>query len=236
MFGVTGKYTVGHALGIGRATSGSISTNPIRVTVESPVVAPCDDEVLGGCTESLGNIGNGFGADVGFMMNLPMIRVGASITNLFNTFSWDEEALSYFPGTAVVEQGNNESDFDEAPYANAPADIRAIVEAYTFKPTLRVGAAMDFPSEFTVSADIHHRVSEEGIALGPRSHAAVGAEWRGLRLVHLRAGAGVISGGQQFSGGASLVFGPVNLSLAGALRKGDVESTLAQFTLSFGNR
>ena len=92
--------------------------------------------------------------------------------------------------------------------------------------------------DLTVSADIHHRVSEEGMALGPRSHLGVGAEWRGLKLVHLRAGAGLISGGTQFSGGASLVLGPVNLSVAGALRDAELGSqeTLAQFTLSFGNR
>ena len=90
--------------------------------------------------------------------------------------------------------------------------------------------------ELTVSADVHHQVSEEGIALGPRSHLGVGAEWRALKLIHLRAGLGLITGGTQYSGGASLVLGPVNLSVAGAARSGDHEGALAQFTLSFGNR
>lgn len=236
MFGVTGKYTVGHGLAVARATSGSISTDPISVSLESPAIAPCDDAILGGCSESVGNNGSGFGADVGFMMELPMLTVGASIINLFNTFSWDPATLSYRPGTAQYEDGTYDSEFDEAPLAGAPADIRAIVDEYTFKPTLRVGAAMDFPMDLTVSADIHHQVSDEGIALGPRSHLGVGAEWRALKLIHLRAGLGLITGGTQYSGGASLVLGPVNLSVAGAARTGDNEGALTQFTLSFGNR
>ncbi len=236
MFGVTGKYTVGHGLAVARATSGSISTDPISISLESPAIAPCDDAILGGCNESIGNNGSGFGADVGFMMELPMLTVGASVINLFNTFSWDLATLSYRPGTAQYEDGTYDSEFDEAPLAGAPADIRAIVDEYTFKPTLRVGAAMDFPMDLTVSADIHHQVSDEGIALGPRSHLGVGAEWRALKLIHLRAGLGLITGGTQYSGGASLVLGPVNLSVAGAARSGDNEGALTQFTLSFGNR
>lgn len=236
MFGVTGKYTIGHGLAVARATSGSISTDPITISVESPAIAPCDDVLLGGCTEWNGNAGSGFGADVGFMMELPMVTVGASIINLFNTFSWDAAALSYRPGTAQYVDGEYDSDFDEAPLAGAPADMRAIVDEYKFKPTLRAGAAMDLAMDLTVSADIHHQVSDEGIALGPRSHLGVGAEWRALKLIHLRAGLGLITGGTQYSGGASLVLGPVNLSVAGAARNGDNEGALAQFTLSFGNR
>lgn len=236
MFGVTGKYTVGHGLAVARASSGSISTDPITISVESPAITPCDDTVLGGCTEWNGNAGSGFGADVGFMMELPAVTLGASIINLFNTFSWDPAALSYRPGTAQYEDGEYDSDFDEAPLAGAPADIRAVVDEYEFKPTLRVGAAMDLPMDLTVSADVHHQVSDEGIALGPRSHLGVGAEWRALKLIHLRAGLGLITGGTQYSGGASLVLGPVNLSVAGAARNGDNEGALAQFTLSFGNR
>lgn len=238
MLGVTGKYTVGHGLAVARASSGSVSTDPIRIDLESPAVAPCDDTVLGSCTESMGSNGSGLGADVGFMMDLPAVRIGASIVNLFNTFAWDVETLSYRPGTALVEQDTAEVDFDEAPYSGAPADLRAVVDDYTFKPTLRAGAAMDFPMDLTVSADIHHRVSDEGLDIGPRSHLGVGAEWRALRLIHLRAGLGLVSGGTQISGGTSLVLGPVNLSVAGALRSGDEidQTSLAQFTLSFGDR
>jgi hypothetical protein len=238
MFGVTGKYTVGHGLAVARTTSGSITTNPIRITLDSPAIAPCGDELLGACTDRSGNNGKGLGADVGFMMKLPTVHIGASIINVFNTFSWNVETLSYRPGTTVVEEGASDSDFEEAPYGGAPAELRAIVDGYGFKPTLRAGAAMDFPRDVTVSADIHHRLSDQGLALGPRSHLGLGAEWRALRLIHLRAGAGLVSGGTQYSGGASLVLGPVSLSVAGAKRDTDAgqRESLAQLTLSFGNR
>ena len=236
VFGITGKYTVGHAVGVARANSGTISSDPIQISLESPAIGPCEDTVLGSCTDNVGNMGSGFGADVGFMMELPMITVGAAITDLINTFAWDLEAMSYRPGTVILQEGESESDFDEAPLASAPEELRAVIEDYTFRPTLRVGAAMDFPMDLTLSGDIHHRVSEEGIALGPRSHVGVGAEWRGLRLIHLRGGMALVSGGTQYSGGLSLVLGPVNLSVAGAARQGDTEGVLGQFTLSFGNR
>src|SRR5690606_27268583 len=38
VFGATGKYTVGHGLGLARATSGAISTDPLRVAMEMPIV------------------------------------------------------------------------------------------------------------------------------------------------------------------------------------------------------
>lgn len=236
--GVTGKYTVGHGLALARAGTGAVSTDPIRLTLESPAVAPCADEVLGQCRASSGNNGSGFGADVGIMMDLAILRLGASVINVVNTFSWDVETLSYRPGTAVVEEGAIESDFEEAGYDGAPADLRAAVEGFTFEPTVRLGAAMDVSRELTVSADVHHRVSEDAIALGPRSQLGVGAEWRGLPWLHLRGGAGVVSGGTQLSGGASLVLGSVNLSVAGALRDREAfdRTTLGQLTLSFGGR
>lgn len=238
MFGVTGKYTMGHALGVARATSGSVSTDPIRVSLETPVIGPCDDQLLGSCTESLGNTGSGFGLDLGFMMELPMITVGASVIDAVNTFSWDVSTLSYRPGTALVEQGTAESDFDEVQYDLAPEDLRAIVEDYKFRPTVRLGAAMDLPAALTVMGDVHYRLKEEALAVGPRSHLGLGAEWRGIPFLHLRAGGALVSGGTQYSGGASLVLGPVNLSAAAAVRDADLlgETVLAQFTLSFGNR
>ena len=109
---------------------------------------------------------------------------------------------------------------------------------YTFKPTLRLGAAVEFPMDLTISGDIHRRLSDEGIALTPQSHVGVGAEFRGLRVLHLRAGAAVITGGTQYSGGASLVLGPINISAAGAVQNGDeiAETAFGQFTFSIGDR
>jgi hypothetical protein len=96
---------------------------------------------------------------------------------------------------------------------------------------------MDFPVDLTVSGDIHRRLSDDGIALTPKSHVGLGAEFRGLRILHLRAGAAVISGGTQFSGGASLVLGPINISSSWAVQDRDLlpDVALGQFALSIGN-
>ena len=142
--------------------------------------------------------------------------------------------MSYRPGSVLFEQGTSESTFDETSYASAPATLRTQVGEYTFKPTLRLGAAMEFPMDLTVSGDIHRRLSDDGIVLTPKSHVGVGAEFRGLTVLHLRAGATVITGGTQYSGGAS----PINISAAFAVRNGDEipETAFGQFTFSIGNR
>jgi hypothetical protein len=86
----------------------------------------------------------------------------------------------------------------------------------------------------SVTADIRKRVSG-GLEFGPDFHAGVGAELRALSFLPLRAHAGVVSGGMQIGGGASLVLGPVNLTGAGAYRSGDAEdAVLGMLTLSFG--
>ena len=208
------------------------------MTLVAPAALPCDDEALGGCTQDYSNAGTGAGLDVGFMMELPSLTIGASIENIVNTFEWDVSRLSYWPGSVLFEQGTSESTFDETSYASAPASMRTQVSEYTFKPTLRLGAAMEFPMDFTVSGDVHRRLSDDGIALTPKSHVGLGAEFRGLRILHLRAGAAVITGGTQFSGGASLVLGPINISAAAAVQDGGEipDTVFGQFTFSIGNR
>jgi len=235
--GLTGKYIVGHGLALATTRSGSLSSDPLRMTLDMPVVGPCSDESLGGCTQDYWNAGSGIGWDVGFMMGIRSLTIGASIENIVNTFEWDVSRLSYRLGSVLFEQGTSESTFDETSYASAPATLRTQVGEYTFKPTLRVGVAMDFPVDLTVSGDIHRRLSDDGIALTPKSHVGLGAEFRGLRILHLRAGAAVISGGTQFSGGASLVLGPINISSSWAVQDRDLlpDVALGQFALSIGN-
>ena len=235
--GFTAKYIIGHGIALAKAQSGAVSSDPLRVTLTAPSVGPCDDEAAGSCTQDW-NAGTGAGLDVGFMMDLPSLTIGASIENIVNTFEWDVSRLSYRPGSVLFEQGTSESSFEETSYSSAPSTLKAQVGDYTFKPTLRLGAAIELPMDLTVSGDIHRRLSDDGIALTPKSHVGVGAEFRGLRILHLRAGGAVITGGTQFSGGASLVLGPVNISIAGATRNGDeiAETAFGQFTLSIGDR
>ena len=108
ILGVTAKYIVGHGIALAEAQSGSVSSDPLRVTLDAPAVGPCDDELVGGCTQDW-NAGSGTGLDVGFMMDLPSLRIGGSIENIVNTFEWDVSRMSYRPGSVLFEQGTSES-------------------------------------------------------------------------------------------------------------------------------
>lgn len=227
--GVTLKYSVGHVVAVGRDQGGRFEGDPVRVDVDFPMITFDEDG------ETFNN-GSGVGVDVGFQMKRDRVSVGAAVLNVFNTFSWNGDKLIYRPGTVVFEEGSNDTDFDGQPFANAPAAIRQVLDDMKFDPTISVGAAYDVDPDFTVSADIRNRFGD-GMSLLPKLHAGVGAEYRGVDFLHLRGGAAVISDGFQFGGGLSLILGPVNLSFAAAMQKGDFEDTnVGQFSLSFGGR
>jgi len=240
--GVTAKYSIGHDVVVGRSMSGSIHDDPIRLDLNFPVVQTVDGYISdlmssGFAWKMPGSNGNGIGVDVGFMLKQERLSLGASIQNVLNTFSWDESKLKYRPGTASFELGQYNSDFDETSYDSVPGNLKALVNEVTFKPSLRAGAALDLNDDLTVSGDLHTRFSDGGIALSPKFHLGVGAEFRGVSILHVRSGAALITGGMQYSGGASLVLGPVNISAAGALQTGALaKKILGQVTLSFGNR
>ena len=235
--GATLKYMVGHALAIGRG-SGTVQADPINVNANFPIVHSCD--VVNGtdCDDiDAAAGGRGIGVDLGFMMKQDRFSIGVSLTNVLNTFEWDVAELAYRPGSASFEVGSSDSSFDPEAYSGAPAGLKSAVAGPHFKPSISVGAALDLSDDFTISGDLHNRFSDEGIALSPKFHLGAGAEFRSLKILHIRGGAAVISDGVQYSGGASLVLGPLNVSAAAAVQTGDLgENILAQFAISFGNR
>ena len=237
--GATVKYTVGHALAIGLG-SGTVQADPIEVNANFPMVHSCEVITEGdgiACDDIDPSGGTGIGLDLGFMMKRDRFSLGASVTNVLNTFEWDVAKLAYRPGSASFDLDSTTSEFDPEAYSGAPATLRTAVDELTFKPSLQVGAALDVSEDFTVSGDLHSRFSDEGIALTPKFHLGAGAEFRGLKILHLRGGAAVITDGIQYSGGVSLVLGPLNLSTAFARQTGDIgENLLGQVVISFGNR
>lgn len=233
VLGVTGKFMKGNALAVGRSTSGAIDSDPIQATLDFALVSTCMDEV--DCEQDFVSGGSGVGLDLGGMLDLGSIRLGASLQNVVNTFAWDETKLGYRPGTLLIDDGTSESDFDEQSFDNAPTDLKEIVRAYTFDPGYRLGAALDVNSALTLTADIHGELGD-GIALGPDYHTGVGAELS-VAILQLRAGIAKVSEAMQYGGGVALVLGPVNLSLAGGLQRGEMrDSAMGQFVLSFGGR
>ncbi len=238
--GATVKYTVGHGVGIGRS-SGNAHADPLEVSANFPMVHTCEIVVEGediNCDfEDPAAGGTGIGLDLGFMMKRDRFSFGASVTNVLNTFEWDVAELAYRPASAFFDRDTTFSEVDPVAYGGAPAALKAAVDDLTFKPSLQIGAALDLSEDFTVSGDLHSRFSDEEIALSPKFHLGAGAEFRGLKVLHIRGGAAVITGGIQYSGGASLVLGPLNLSAAFARQTGDIgENLLGQVVISFENR
>ena len=236
VLGATGKYIRGHTVAVARSRSGALETDPIRATLDFAAVTTCTDDLDVLCEQDFVNGGGGLGLDIGAMLDVGNITLGASIQNLVNTFEWDETNLGYRPGTLLLEDGTSEEDFDEQPFDNAPNDIKTIIRDYTFQPSYRLGAALEVNSSLTLTGDIHGELGDDGISLGQGYHTGVGAELR-TGLLHLRGGLAKISDGMQYGGGFSLLLGPVNLSLAGGLQRGsERDAALGQFVLSFGGR
>jgi len=227
--GATLKYSIGHALAVGREKGGRLQSDPIKVNVNFPIVVTNGDDFNGA------NGGSGVGLDVGFQMQREKLHLGAAVQNVLNTFAWDDAMLEYRAGTATLQQADNNTDFDAKPYASAPADMKAVVDDMKFDPALAVGAAYDVKPDFTLSADMRTRFGD-GMSLTPKTQVGAGAEYRGLRAIHLRGGLASVTGGFQLGGGASLVLGPVNFSFAAAKLSGDTAGSVGQFTLSFGGR
>lgn len=226
--GATLKYSAGHFMANGQVTSGSFTANPLEVKLTLPVITIPD-------SDADPVIGSGIGLDLGFQMHRGTFGLGAAVLNVVNTFKWKDDKLVYRPGTASWNQNSSTDDFDEQPFGNAPTSNRQLVDDMKFDPALAVGASLDLSEVLTVSADLQNRFGD-GIELGPKFHLGAGGEYRGLKVLHVRAGAAAVTGGVELAGGASLVLGPVSLSGAAAKRSGDIDTQMAQFTLSFGGR
>ena len=133
-----------------------------------------------------------------------------------NTFAWSTSSLRSTLGTVTFDGTTSKTNFEQAPYASAPAAMRAALEAEKFKPELAAGFAhrMD---KLTVTADASTRIGD-GIEIGPKMHVGVGAELRVIPFIPLRAGVAAVSEGYQVAGGAGLKLGPVELGFGFSMR------------------
>ncbi len=218
--GVTGKYTVGHAVGIAQNFGSSIGTGS-EINVSFPYIRPSqavvDDEDI--------NLGSGFGLDLGAAWRIPGFRFGVSAQNLVNTFKWDTTKLA--TRTAVgLFSGTQDSEFDggeastETDYSTAPAVLREKIASQKFKPVLAAGVSFDWLPAITVSADIRQQVSG-GIENGPESMISAGAEVRWLPFLPLRGGVQMMTGGFGVAGGVGLRLLGFEAGIAGYVRTRD---------------
>jgi hypothetical protein len=225
-FGATLKYSVGHVLAAGLEQPGVSSGDSIEVAFPSVVTAEDADDWQNG---------SGVGLDVGFQLERGAFGLGVTVLNVVNTFEWEEDKLAFREGTLFFSADDVETEFDEQPFANAPDTLVDVVDGLGFKPIVAVGASYRSGSFLSLTADVRKRLGG-GLAREPELHVGAGVEYTGFQGFDLRGGVAAITGGVQLAAGTTLILGPVNLSLSGALRRGDADANLGQLTLSFGGR
>ena len=204
--GLTGKYIAG--LAVGRAQDNGSLVTPDNIAVSFPAIF----------TDSthLGNSGSGVGVDVGLAWTDGATTIGATARNVANSFAWSTSALKSTAGTVSFDGTTSKTNFDQKPYASAPAAMRAALEAEKFKPEIAVGFARRM-DKLTLTADGTTRIGD-GIEIGPKMHVGVGAELRVIPFLPLRAGVAAVSEGFQAAGGAGLRFGHVELGFGLSMR------------------
>ncbi len=206
--GVTGKYVMGNALVIADDVGSSLGTSVMQLNL--PMIRPrgklFKDELDPAGTEYFnGNLGTGLGADLGVSWSGGPLRVGLLVENIYNSFTWDTTALEFTPGTGRADADTTFVNDSSVAYANAPAALKQIVTDHVFKPGISVGAALVLGKALTLTADLkQYTGGDDAIVFGPKSHFGVGAEWRILPFIPLRAGVASITDGWQAAAGAGL--------------------------------
>lgn len=238
--GATVKYSIGHGLVSGFDAGSRASSDPLEIEVMFPMiisVAP-DSVVVNGDTieaeeESAWNKGTGFGLDLGAMWQGGIFSAGVSVQNLVNTFAWNEDDMWYSPGEAVFNADTSDTDFDAVPLSEAPDEVRERLDDLVFPPTLALAAAVDLPM-VTVTGEVRHRTGES-LSMDSGTHVGVGAEFRPLGFLPIRAGVATVNGGYNLGAGIGLELGVFNLNLAGSRRTSDLGTDMTgALSISFG--
>lgn len=234
-FGATLKWVGGVFVEMAQDAGSNI--NSTGGTISFPSVATrsfqdCRDDagqIKAGCTPMTGPggfSGNGIGADIGVSWLRDRLALSAAIQNVFNTYSWNESAMSYTPGSGQFGANGDSTNFDQQPFANAPAALKNALENYTLKPTISVGLGYDWRRDLSVSADARQQMGgDQAIVIGPKTSVGGGVEYRGIPALSLRAGADYITGGTAVAFGAGLRIRRYELGAAIAFQQGDNKGT-----------
>lgn len=238
--GATVKYVVGHALVSGFDNGTRASADPLEVEMVFPMiisVAP-DSFVVDGDTveaeeESAWNKGSGIGLDVGAMWQGGIFSAAVSIQNLMNTFSWNEDDMWYTPGEVLFDGDTTTTNFDARPLSEAPDEVRARLDDLAFPPIIALAGAVQLPM-VKVTGEVRHRPGES-ISLETATQFGVGAEFRPVGFLPIRAGVASVSGGFNLAAGLGLEFGVFNLNVGASRRTSDLGTDhAAALSISFG--
>ncbi|HJQ20847.1 MAG TPA: hypothetical protein VJ867_10890 [Gemmatimonadaceae bacterium] len=220
--GITGKYIIGNGLIVAQDLGSTVPASG-DITVDLPVIAVRTDSLVDVPTQASdyrGRAGSGIGADLSVAWSGGPWRAGAVFENVVNTFKWDTTMLAYMPGAGTFSPDTSDINFDQHSYSSAPQALKDIVAAQAFKPAVRIGAAMQVSRALTLTADMKTTVAnKDAILVGPKSHVGVGAEWRVLPFIPLRAGVASVSDGWQAGAGVGLRLLGYELGLSTSIRQ-----------------
>jgi hypothetical protein len=220
-FAITGKYVVGHGLVVAEDGGSTVDGTDVQLRIPTITVLTDEYDLFASLptTEYKGNAGSGMAADVSLAWSGGPWKVGMLAENVFNAFKWDTTMLAFRPGTASKDAADS-TGFDQREYSNAPQALRDIVAAQKFGPAIALGVSFRPLSSLTLTADMKtYTGGEETIVIGPRSRFGIGAEWRILPFIPLRAGVASVTDGWQAAVGAGLHFLGYELGAATSIRR-----------------
>lgn len=219
------KYTIGHVVAYGRDPGSSTTADPLALQLNFPVITAD--------TGHLFNNGTGVGLDVGGAYEAGKVTVSGAVQNVFNSFQWQLKNLRYRSVQALWNSDTIQaSSFDDEDVSMAPAALRQEVSDLRFKPVLVAGVSYKLNRRLQLDGDLHQRFGDGGMQYEPKTHLGVGAEYRLLSFLPVRAGGAIVSGGSQFGGGFGLELGTFAMS-GSVLHRGDNlgSSTITMVTL-----
>jgi hypothetical protein len=210
--GFTAKYVMGNAL-VFAQDLGSVLGTGGELEFVFPMIVPDSNYN--------GSVGNGVGGDIALAWSAGPWRVGMLAENVFNTFQWDSTKLSSISGVGYFSFDSSATDFDtQRPYGEAPAALRALVTNQRFFPTITLGTAFKPMNSLTLTADMKASLGgDDAIVIGPKSRMGLGAEWRLLPFLPLRAGVASVTDGWQAAAGFGLRLFGYELGLSSSIRR-----------------
>lgn len=235
--GATVKYIVGHALISGENFGSRSSADPLEIQLDFPVIQSIKPDTLYDGTrpkqQSDIDKGHGWGLDLGVMWQGGIFSAGVSVQNVVNTFEWNEDDMWYRPGQALFNADTSTSDFGARPLSEAPQALRDRLDDLRFKPVIAVAGAVQLPM-VKVSAEVRRRTAKS-LSLDADNHIGVGAEFRPVSFLPLRAGLAKVEGGFNLGAGFGLELGGFNVNFGGNRRTSDLGTDwVGAFGISLG--
>ena len=234
--GVTGKYLMGHALAIAADAGSDIFASPVDVNVKLRTVS--SDTGGKGKNDGFPMKGSGMGVDLGVAWEGGPLRVGIAVRDVVNTFAWQSGDL--FTQLTTLRYSGTTKTQTTSPWAKASTlsaagrdSVEQLVNPLKVDPSVAVGVSWDVGGRLTLAGEFQQRTGS-GIATSPTSRIGVGAQWKVIPFLPLRAGYSQTSDANFVTGGVGLDFAWVRLDLAGGVNTKTSGDGVAAFSLTFG--